>query len=99
MNGFEKVFIMFASAFALEEYTASKEHGWTSGSFETFSTELCANATITVYIANVSSCASHKKVLQTHHEMEALERIRLLFHRDLSSVPRLPHQGPSLRQP
>ena len=31
MNGFEKVFILFATAFALEEYTASKEHGWTSG--------------------------------------------------------------------
>ncbi|KAM5537199.1 hypothetical protein V8D89_009132 [Ganoderma adspersum] len=29
MNGFEKVFIVFAAAFALEEYTASKEHGWT----------------------------------------------------------------------
>ena len=32
MNGFEKVFIVFAAAFALEEYTASKEHGWTSES-------------------------------------------------------------------
>ena len=32
MNGFEKVFIIFAAAFALEEYTASKEHGWTSES-------------------------------------------------------------------
>ena len=30
MNTFEKVFIVFAAAFALEEYTASKEHGWTS---------------------------------------------------------------------
>ncbi|KAI0822545.1 hypothetical protein BC628DRAFT_1327164 [Trametes gibbosa] len=30
LNGFELVFIIFASAFALEEYTASKEHGWTS---------------------------------------------------------------------
>ncbi|PIL35412.1 transporter [Ganoderma sinense ZZ0214-1] len=29
MNTFEKVFIVFAAAFALEEYTASKEHGWT----------------------------------------------------------------------
>ncbi|KAH9856662.1 hypothetical protein C2E23DRAFT_772105 [Lenzites betulinus] len=29
MNVFELVFIIFASAFALEEYTASKEHGWT----------------------------------------------------------------------
>ncbi|KAI0787426.1 hypothetical protein C8Q74DRAFT_605518 [Fomes fomentarius] len=29
MNGFEKIFILFATAFALEEYTASKEHGWT----------------------------------------------------------------------
>ncbi|KAI0671407.1 hypothetical protein C8Q78DRAFT_1028773 [Trametes maxima] len=29
MNTFEIVFIIFASAFALEEYTASKEHGWT----------------------------------------------------------------------
>ncbi|KAI8980049.1 hypothetical protein BD414DRAFT_493449 [Trametes punicea] len=29
MNGFEIVFIIFAAAFALEEYTASKEHGWT----------------------------------------------------------------------
>ncbi|TFK83312.1 hypothetical protein K466DRAFT_665921 [Polyporus arcularius HHB13444] len=29
MNGFEKVFIIFATAFALEEYTASKEHGYT----------------------------------------------------------------------
>ena len=33
MNGFEKVFIVFAAAFALEEYTASKEHGWTSKLF------------------------------------------------------------------
>lgn len=32
MNGFEFVFIIFAAAFALEEYTASKEHGWTSES-------------------------------------------------------------------
>ena len=30
MNGFEKLFIVFAAAFALEEYTASKEHGWGS---------------------------------------------------------------------
>lgn len=30
MNVFEVVFIVIASAFALEEYTASKEHGWTS---------------------------------------------------------------------
>ena len=30
MNGFEKVFIIFAAAFTLEEYTASKEHGWSS---------------------------------------------------------------------
>ncbi|KAL1940266.1 hypothetical protein VTO73DRAFT_9218 [Trametes versicolor] len=29
MNVFEVVFIVIASAFALEEYTASKEHGWT----------------------------------------------------------------------
>ncbi|KAI0360223.1 hypothetical protein OH77DRAFT_1565833 [Trametes cingulata] len=29
MNGFEIIFIVFAAAFALEEYTASKEHGWT----------------------------------------------------------------------
>ncbi|KAI0368811.1 hypothetical protein BV20DRAFT_968928 [Pilatotrama ljubarskyi] len=29
MNGFEIIFIVFATAFALEEYTASKEHGWT----------------------------------------------------------------------
>ncbi|EMD33909.1 hypothetical protein CERSUDRAFT_107712 [Gelatoporia subvermispora B] len=28
MNGFEIVFVIFALAFALEEYTASKEHGW-----------------------------------------------------------------------
>ncbi|KAI0784198.1 hypothetical protein C8Q75DRAFT_780483 [Abortiporus biennis] len=28
MNGFELLFIIFAAAFALEEYTASKEHGW-----------------------------------------------------------------------
>ncbi|KAI0635594.1 hypothetical protein C8Q77DRAFT_1155382 [Trametes polyzona] len=29
MNVFELIFIVFATAFALEEYTASKEHGWT----------------------------------------------------------------------
>ncbi|KZT73077.1 hypothetical protein DAEQUDRAFT_684684 [Daedalea quercina L-15889] len=28
MNAFEIVFIVFAAAFTLEEYTASKEHGW-----------------------------------------------------------------------
>ncbi|EPT01375.1 hypothetical protein FOMPIDRAFT_133127 [Fomitopsis schrenkii] len=28
MNAFEVVFIVFAAAFTLEEYTASKEHGW-----------------------------------------------------------------------
>jgi len=28
MNPFELVFIIFATAFTLEEYTASKEHGW-----------------------------------------------------------------------
>ncbi len=30
MNVFEIIFIVISSAFALEEYTASKEHGWTS---------------------------------------------------------------------
>lgn len=30
MNGFEMVFILFAAAFTLEEYTASKEYGWGS---------------------------------------------------------------------
>ncbi|PCH42243.1 hypothetical protein WOLCODRAFT_137784 [Wolfiporia cocos MD-104 SS10] len=28
MNGFEIVFVVFAAAFTLDEYTASKEHGW-----------------------------------------------------------------------
>ena len=30
MTPFEIVFVVFAAAFALEEYTASKEHGWDS---------------------------------------------------------------------
>lgn len=30
MNVFEVVFIVFASAFTLAEYTASQEHGWGS---------------------------------------------------------------------
>ena len=33
MNTIEIVFIIFATAFALEEYTASREHGWESMSF------------------------------------------------------------------
>ena len=32
MTPFEVMFIVFATAFALEEYTASKEHGWGSES-------------------------------------------------------------------
>ncbi|THH21422.1 hypothetical protein EW146_g156 [Bondarzewia mesenterica] len=34
LNPFEVVFILFAAAFALEEYTASKEHGWGTSSSE-----------------------------------------------------------------
>lgn len=30
MTPFEVIFIVYATAFALEEYTASKEHGWGS---------------------------------------------------------------------
>lgn len=30
MTPFEILFIIFATAFTLEEYTASKEHGWES---------------------------------------------------------------------
>ena len=30
LHPFEIVFVLFAAAFALEEYTASKEHGWES---------------------------------------------------------------------
>ena len=32
MTPFEVAFIVFVAAFALEEYTASKEHGWESES-------------------------------------------------------------------
>lgn len=30
MTPFEVLFIVFATAFTLEEYTATKEHGWES---------------------------------------------------------------------
>ncbi len=53
MNGFEKVFIVFAAAFALEEYTASKEYGWTS-EFHTRSHDRHWLNYVLVYIANVS---------------------------------------------
>lgn len=33
VTSWEIIFIVFATAFALEEYTASKEHGWISKSF------------------------------------------------------------------
>ncbi|KAH9177399.1 hypothetical protein EDB89DRAFT_2112315 [Lactarius sanguifluus] len=33
-NAFEVLFIVFAAAFALEEYTASVEHGWSGKSFQ-----------------------------------------------------------------
>lgn len=36
MNVFEVVFIVFASAFTLAEYTASQEHGWGSESMRIF---------------------------------------------------------------
>lgn len=36
MNVFEVVFIIFASAFTLAEYTASQEHGWGSELLLTF---------------------------------------------------------------
>ena len=54
MNGFEKIFIIFAAAFTLEEYTASKEHGWTSKSIAVVST-MPSLTPILVYIANVVS--------------------------------------------
>lgn len=55
MNGFEKVFITFAAAFALEEYTASKEHGWTSKSYIRTLLRRALNVLtyFLVYIANV----------------------------------------------
>lgn len=56
LTAFEIVFIIFATAFTLEEYTASKEHGWGS---KLFVLSLPGPAVLTddvietVYIANV----------------------------------------------
>jgi hypothetical protein len=45
------IFILFAGAFALEEYTSSTEHGWISEPF--LCTVLQLHHLPTVYVANV----------------------------------------------
>lgn len=66
MNAFEVVFIVFAAAFTLEEYTASKEHGW--GSEYLPCTSTCTRGltarSAPVYMANVSSM--HRLVGVSH---------------------------------
>jgi hypothetical protein len=54
----EILFIIFAVAFTLEEYTASREHGWDSESRHTchiMAPELTMSFVI-VYLANVCRC-------------------------------------------
>jgi len=56
MTASEVIFIIFAVAFALEEYTASREHGWAS-KFRFFLRPRTASELMTlpdiVYLANV----------------------------------------------
>lgn len=52
-NAFELLFIVFAAAFALEEYTASVEHGW-SGKCGHHNVSLTPLMKPLVYFANVS---------------------------------------------
>ena len=53
-NAFEVLFIVFATAFALKEYTASIEHGW-SGECGHHDVLLTLLIKISVYFANVSN--------------------------------------------
>jgi hypothetical protein len=53
-NAFELLFIVFAAAFALEEYTASVEHGW-SGKCGRHNVLLTPLMNPLVYFANVSN--------------------------------------------
>ena len=66
MNTFEKVFIVFAAAFALEEYTASKEHGWTSEFHTCHSHNEHWLTYGLVYIANVSRLRRASRNILTH---------------------------------
>ena len=55
MTPYEVFFIIFAIAFALEEYTASQEHGWDGKSrysCDTTASEFTTSPNI-VYLANV----------------------------------------------
>ena len=55
MTPYEVFFIIFAVAFALEEYTASQEHGWDGKprhSCDTTASEFTTSPNI-VYLANV----------------------------------------------
>ena len=55
MTVYEIFFIIFAAAFALEEYTASQEHGWDGESchYHNKTTPEFATSPNLVYLANV----------------------------------------------
>ena len=67
ITAYEIFFIIFAVAFALEEYTASQEHGWDSKSYRSCNTrtsKLTASPN-TVYLANVCRCSeNYERVLK-----------------------------------
>ncbi|EED84303.1 predicted protein [Postia placenta Mad-698-R] len=75
LTAFEIVFIIFATAFTLEEYTASKEHGW--------GTVLTDDVIKTVYIANMWNVfdTSFVVVFLTYLGF----RIKGLVHHDVSN--------------
>ncbi|KAF9810730.1 hypothetical protein IEO21_06822 [Rhodonia placenta] len=75
LTAFEIVFIIFATAFTLEEYTASKEHGW--------GTVLTDDVIETVYIANMWNVfdTSFVVVFLTYLGF----RIKGLVHHDVSN--------------
>lgn len=92
MTPFEVVFIFFAAAFALDEYTASKEHGWESECFLSFSCFVCLNLACPVYIASVRpyKLASHFYLTS----LVDLERIRHVVHNHLHRLRMPSHQRP-----
>lgn len=53
MTPFEMTFAVFVAAFALDEYTASKEHGWDSKRLNHRRCNVHSYALLAVYIASV----------------------------------------------
>lgn len=74
-NAFELLFIVFAAAFALEEYTASVEHGWSGkcGHHNVLSIPLMK---LLVYFANVSDGIITLRVTSPNQNVLDVECLR-----------------------